>query len=208
MSYPYRTREDLFGYEPNWAEPPVISYGFVTVTALSRVLNEQRKSLSIRPVRTQSFSLLVESDRLAIVLNWLRLYNSKEEDVVNIPIYTEPIRPSFTGGFAGFSKIDVHDISNYYNVQNYAKEVVLIDKREPPVCPLVKMTLEDVGDDYLDWVAQPSWPFVGEYTIIYPIMPVIITSHQVEHITNRISTIRFEAQEILDEDPIVGIGAS
>lgn len=196
----------VFGYEHDWSQPFDISYTFVTVLARSRVLNEQRKSLGLRPIRQIGFTVLTEYDQTTEILNWLRYWNAKMETLVPLPIYSEPIRPDETGSMSALSHIDTNDLSHYKNALDYTTEAIVIDKTFT-LPPIIK-DVTAVGFNSIDFDSALGAAYQGETTIIYPVMRCIVADHKIAALTNRWAHFDISAQEVLDEDPITGIGGS
>lgn len=196
----------VFGYEHDWAQAYNLSYIFVTVLARTRVLNEQRKSLAVRPVRQTQTRVLTEYDQTTEILNWIRYWNTKQETLVPIPIYSEPIRPAEVGSMAALSTIDTNDLLYYKNAQDFTTEMVVIDKTF--ALPPILKDVVTVGNDYVEFDSVLGAAYQGETTIIYPVMRAIIAEHKIEQLTDRWAYFSLTAHEVLNEDAIVGIGAS
>ena len=209
-----KIKESIFGYEPNWIEYLKVAYTFVTVISNSRVLNEQRKSLSVLPVRSYDVNILTEHQEVNEILNWIRYWNTAQEQLVYMPLYNEPIRPTGTGNVGDTGPnhtVNTNDTSKYKNLHDYTKSVLFIDKLH--IVPPAVEEPSEIGDTYMYFDITPGGgipnpKFQAEHTIIYPVMKAIIADHSCEHVTSRWARITLGVQEVLDADPIVGIGGS
>jgi len=201
-----KTLADIFAYEHNWVQSYKFTYGYSTVIIRGRARNEQRKSMNIPPSRSVEMVFLTEYDQTTEVLNWLRYYQSSLEQVVQVPLYHEPIRTRIVSDMFGLSVVTTNDISYYKNLQDLSSDLLFIDKswvQQPTV-----EAIASVQNDSITLTNFVSKHYVGRTTIIYPLMNAVITQHSIQHITDRWSSVRLFAQEVLDVSPVVGIGAS
>ena len=181
--------DGYFYFLPNWKYPVRMKYKFNTIISTTRRKYEQRKALSSKPKRIQSFTV-TDNEEHTLIKNYLIYLKSTD---LALPIYEEPCLPTVDGLLLGLNAVPVNDISNYFNLQNYTDSVLIIDRRD--IVNAEAHLLDSVDGDTINLVIPVAGNFLGAYTVIFPLFNCFLTSHSFDDVTDTMTKFELEFTE-------------
>ena len=179
----------FFHLLPNWKYAVSLKFGFKTVLARARYGAEQRKPLMKLPMRTHRFTVTTKEYH-QLIWNYLISIHSNN---INIPIFTEPCIPSGSGSLYGESTINLNDITHYYNMQNMASYIAIIDRRNIITSQIYE--LSTVGNDSIVLTTAIGSAFQQKTTVIFPVFECYLTNKSRTDITDKMTKIDLEFTE-------------
>ena len=194
---------NILGFEPNWAGGVELDYAFSTVVSQARLKSEQRKALTARPLRVQRCEFLLQEGEYAQLLNWMRYYGSA---YMLVPIYVEPIVSTDTVDLQGLSIINTENTQYFKNLHAYQGGAVIVDVRN--TTKVEQLDVNVVSNTSITLSTPIAGSFPGGSSNVYSIMRAYINERDFRHLSEGLTVASVTFQEILNEDPIVGIGAS
>jgi len=190
---------ELFSYEPNWDASIQMRYRFNTRIATARLLQEQRKPLLDKPMRTEKFSILDERPVFNTkMINYLKKNHAKQ---MLVPLFTEPCmvdtsRHSQSLQNETFIYIDQTDLTytRYFNLWNYTSMVILIDFSETIKSEL--KWINYLGPLGIQFGSGVNANFQRGTTVIYPIFEAILKAKDISDPTDEVTIFNLSFEEV------------
>ena len=182
-----------FYFLPNWKYPVKLSYGFDTPISFTRRKLEQRKPLRRYPVRKLSFSVSDDQYRYETLWNYLI---SIHDTHITLPIYTEPCRVQGSGRLDGVSVVNVNDISNYYNLQNLAIQVAIIDIAHDFLIEII--SISSLEDTVINLSTPITSVFQRETSYVFPVFECYLSNKEKIDVTDKMTVFNLEFTEYVN----------
>lgn len=175
--------------DANWDSQLKIAYEFVTTIWSNDKLTEQRRAIS----RESWFSLSASFDANGIngrkVMN---LIGYSKDKVIGVPVYNEKMTASVAT--QGTTTITINeDFTYYYNMQNRASFIALID-HDNDICEIKKVSALN-GTNEIELEQNILNDFNLGRLCIYPCMFVVIAAFSGNQITDDFDEVKVDFKE-------------
>jgi len=190
----------LFAWEPNWNTGVSMKYRYNTVISTTRLLQEQRKPLLAKPLRTETFSVLDDDPVFSSKLEgYFKKYHAKQ---ILIPLYTEPVMIDTTRSATTLNGLTalpvINRIADCYNFLNWAKLAVIIDIKGTLTAELI--SLSDISATAGNWTVTASGSVATAYPanrcVMYPILEAVLDTKTITDHTDTVTEFEFTFKEV------------